>query len=287
MKQIGYHRARSPSHAVDLASDHGGEALFLAGGQSLTNVMKARLIGDDNQVIDLGDLDELSYIEADHDVVRIGALTTHSDLAESDRLTELIPAFPEMVAQVGDVQIRNMGTIGGDMAQADPQADYPVLLTALGGDVTILTPDSERTESLSDFFISYYQTALEPAELLVEVEVHRPDEDHVVGFQKFSERRGDFPLVNAAAVLETDGDTCTGARIRVGCVSGAPVAATDAEDSIEGTPVAEIDPSETGRHAREEITPDPDEEVDVAYKNELVEAMVSRAIEDAIDRLQE
>lgn len=287
MKQIGYHRAQSPSQAVDLAADHGDDALFLAGGQSLTNVMKARLIGDDNHVIDLGDLDELSYIEADGDVVRIGALTTHSELAASDRLAELVPAFPEMVAQVADVQIRNMGTIGGDMAQADPQADYPVLLTVLGGDVTIRTPDGERTESVSDFFISYYQTALAPAELLVEVEVQLPAKDHAVGFQKFAERRGDFPIVNAAAMLETDGDTCTSARIRVGCVSGAPVAATDAEDSLEGTPVAEIDPSTAGRQAREGITPDPDEELDEAYKNDLVEAMVSGSVEDAVDRLTE
>lgn len=285
MKQFGYHRAESPDHAVKLASDHGDDALFLAGGQSLTNVMKARLVQDDSQVIDLGNLDELSYVEDEGDLVRIGALTTHSDIVDSEVLADAIPAFPEMVSQVGDVQIRNMGTIGGDMAQADPQADYPVLLTALGGEATIRSSDGERTEPLSDFFVTYFQTAIGTGDLLVEVTVDVPGDGAAAGFAKFAERKGDFPLVNAAAVLDTEDGVCTDARIRVGCVSGAPVAADDAEAYLEGTDVGDASPAEAGERAREGITPDPDEDMDEEFKNELVEAMVKDAVGDALERI--
>lgn len=286
MKQFGYHEAESVSHAVDLANKYGADTLFIAGGQSLTNVMKTRLVGDDSHVIDLKDLDELSYIRDGDEVVHIGAMTTHAEIVESTLLADRIPAFPEMVAQVGDVQIRNMGTIGGDMAQADPQADYPVLLEALGGRAKIRSSDGEQTEPLSEFFVSYFMTVLGETDLLVEVKVDVPGEDAAAGFDKFAQHKGDFPIVNAAAVVAAEDGVCVDARVRVGCVSGAPVTATDAESYLEETLLADVRPGRAGERARAGITPDPDEDVDLKFKNDLVEKTVKSAVGDAVDRLK-
>lgn len=288
MREIGYHRAESVDQAVELAAHHGEDGLFLAGGQSLVNLLKGRLVPEGRQVIDIGRLDDLSYVEVDEGRIRIGALTTHAVLLESDVLAEHIPAFIDMIAEVGDVQVRNAGTIGGDLAQADPQADYPVLVTALGAELTIRSPDGTRMIAAEDFFTGYFETTLEPADLVVEVAVPIPDDRMATGFSKFAERKGDFPLLNAAAVIERDADgACVGARIRVGCVSGTPVAAKAAEAHLEGTTLDDASAERAGELAAEEIDPDPDEQVSIAYKADLIAAMVERAVDECLDRLED
>lgn len=288
MRELGYHRAESVDHAVELAARHGEDGLFLAGGQSLVNLLKGRLLPEDRQVIDIGRLKELSYVEDDGETLRIGALTTHATLLDSDVLADRIPAFVDMIAEVGDVQVRNVGTIGGDLAQADPQADYPVLVTALDAEITIRSSDGTRTVTAEDFFTGYFETVLEPADLVVEIVVPIPGDGAAAGFSKFAERKGDFPLLNAAAVLERDAEgECTGAKIRVGCVSGMPVAAETAESHLDGTKLADVSAERAGELAAEEIDPDPDEQVGTAYKRDLIAAMVERAVGDCLDRLEE
>ena len=284
MREIGYHRAESVDHAVALAAEHGEDAEFLAGGQSLVPMMKARLLPADRQVIDLGNVPGLSAIEATDGTLRIGALATHAAIADSETVAARCPAMTDMVEQVGDVQVRAMGTIGGDLAQADPQADYPTLVTALGADLVLRGEDGRRTVEAADFFHGYFETALAPDELLETVSIPLPPAS-AAGFSKFAERSGDFPLVNAAVHLSASDGVLTDARVRVGGTRGRPVAIETAEDRLGGTDPAAVDPDAVGDVAAEAVDPDPDEQVSRAYKCDLAAATVADATTDALGRL--
>lgn len=284
MREIGYHRAESVDHAVTLAAEHGENAEFLAGGQSLVPMMKNRLLPVDSQVIDIGDVPELAAIEVTDGRLRIGALATHAAIAASETVANRCPAMRDMVEQVGDVQVRTMGTIGGDLAQADPRADYPTLVTALDAAITLHGASGTRTIAAEDFFYGYFETALAPDELLETVAIPvRPDAG--AGFSKFAERTGDFPIVNAATRLVPDDGVVGDARVRVGGVRGRPVAVAAAEERLTGADPAAIDPGAIGEAAAEAVDPDPDDQIDPAYKCDLTAATVTEATADAVGRL--
>lgn len=285
MRSITYERAHGTQDALELASEHGERGLFIAGGQSLVNMMKQRLLPEDRVVIDIRQLDELSYIERNDRLFSIGAMTTHSDIVDSDPLSKQLPALPEMVARVGDVQVRNLGTIGGDLAQADPRADYPVLVTASGAEMVAESLDGERTIDAGAFFEGHFETALESDELLREIRIPIPGQNAAVGFEKFAERKGDFPLVNAAAWVETDGERITASRVRVGCIRGTPVQASDTESYLEDTEITAVDAETAGEIAGEEVNAMPDDQTSASYKEELAEAMVSEAVADCLNRV--
>lgn len=284
MREIGYHRAESVDHAVALAAEHGENAEFLAGGQSLVPMMKARLLPADRQVIDIGDVPGLGTIAAADGRLRIGALVTHAAIADDETVAERCPAMTNMVRQVGDVQVRTMGTIGGDLAQADPQADYPTLVTALDAAVTLRGKSGSRTVAAEDFFHGYFETALAPDELLETIAIP-VGPDRGAGFSKFAERSGDFPIVNAAVGLALDGGVVDEARVRVGGVRGRPVAVEAAADELLGAEPSAVDPEDVGDLAAAAVDPDPDDQIDPAYKCDLAAATVAEATADAARRL--
>lgn len=287
MRAISYHRAKTPAEAVGLAEELGPDAEFLAGGQSLVNMMKQRLVPAGSEVIDIGGIEELAYVRRDGDRLCIGALTTHAALLESPDLVNAVPAFGDMLAQLAGPQVRNLGTIGGDLAQADPRADYPVLLTALGAELTATGPDGDRVIPVEDFHEGYFETALEPAELLAEVAFDVPGPDTAVGFAKFAETMGAYPQANAGAHLTVTDGACSDARIRVGCLSGTPMTPDGAEAELVDTPLRELDAEDAGTLARRELEPDPDEQRSETFQADLIDAMVTRAVRDAVDRLRE
>lgn len=288
MRRIsGYTRAESVDDALALTAESGGDAMFLAGGQSLVSTMKQRLVADGLSVIDIGHLSELSYVEEDGDRMRIGATTTHADLVDSALLADRVPAFPEMVEQIGDVQIRNMGTIGGDVVQADPSADYPVLLAALDAGFEARSESGSRTMPADEFFLGYFETALEPGELLTEVSFDVPSSNAAAGFSKFAKRKGDFPVVNAAARLAVEDGACTDATVFLGCLQGAPVASAEAADALVGTDLDDVDPAEVGATAADSVAIDPDEQASTAYKRRLAAAVAEDAVTDCVARLDD
>lgn len=286
MKEIGsYNRASRVDEALELAAEFGGDGEFIAGGQSLTNLMKQRLVGDDIHLIDISDLD-LDFVRVEDGVVRIGALNTHADLLESDIVAEHLPRLAEMIEQVADAQIRNAGTIGGDVAHADPSSDYPIFLAAVDASYRIRSPDGTRTIGSERFFDGYFRTDLASDEILTEVRIPVPPDDAETGFSKFARRKGDFALVNAAAALTFDADAVSEARIRVGGVGGMPTRPADAEEYLEGRSSDRADPETVGDVAAEEITPDVDERTSREYKEKLVGAMVRRSVGRCLDARQ-
>jgi aerobic carbon-monoxide dehydrogenase medium subunit len=259
-----YIAAQSPAHALELLGEHGDDAKVLAGGHSLLPMMKLRLAAPE-VLIDIGRLTELSGITSENGDLVIGATTRHADLTASELVRERAPLLAHAAGLVGDPQIRHRGTIGGSLAHADPAADLPMALVALGGSVELSGPGGTRTVTADDFFTGYFETALEPDELLTAVRVpSRPGQPW--GYQKFVRRANDWAIVGVAAV---DG------RIALANMGPVPLRATAAEQALAGG--ASV--AEAAELAAEGTSPGEDIHADRAYRQHLARVLTRRALQ--------
>ena len=259
-----YEVADSPAHAISLLAEHGEDAKLLAGGHSLLPMMKVRL-AQPAVLIDIARLTELAGIRAEGDEIVIGATTRHADVAGSSLLMAEAPILAYAAAQVGDPQIRHRGTIGGSLAHADPSADLPMTLLALGGSVEITGPSGVRVVGADDFFVGPFESALGPDELLSAVRVPRGG-TVPWGYQKFVRRANDWAIVGAAAY---------GGRVALASMGGTPLRATATEEALKsGAPV-----EEAAQLAAEGTSPGYDFHADVDYRKHLARVLVKRALE--------
>ena len=227
-----YYRAGSVAEAGALLKQHPG-AKLLAGGHSLIPLLKLRLAAP-AAVIDIGRIAELKGITVANGLVRIGALTTHADLASSAALREHCPALADAAAQVGDPAVRNRGTIGGNVAHADPASDLPTVLTALGARFVITGPAGSRTVDAPSFFQGMMATSLGEHDLLVAVEVPAKTAGQGMAYAKFVHPASRYAVIGVAAVLSVSGGTCTGAAVAVGGLVPQPVRAASVEKVLVG-----------------------------------------------------
>ncbi len=259
-----YVAAESAEHAISLLVAHGDDAKLLAGGHSLLPMMKLRLATPE-VLIDIGGLTELAGVAADGDELVIGATTRHADLAASELVRTEAPLLAYAAAQVGDPQIRHRGTIGGSLSHADPAADLPMALVALGGSVVLQGPSGTRTVAADDFFDGYFETAMQPDELLTDVRVpRRPGVPW--GYQKFVRRANDWAIVGVAAI---DG------RIALANMGPTPLRATAAEAALG----AGATPAEAAVYAAEGTSPGEDMHADREYRRHLAQVLTRRALE--------
>ena len=259
-----YEVADSAAHALQLLATHGDDAKLLAGGHSLLPMMKVRL-AQPAVLIDIARVTELSGIRVDGDEVVIGATTRHAELATSELLAAEVPILAHAAAQVGDPQIRHRGTIGGSLAHADPSADLPMTLVALGGSVEITGSSGVRTVLADDFFTGPFESALGPDELLTAVRVPRGANVRW-GYQKFVRRANDWAIVGAAAY---------GGRVALASMGGTPLRARATEQALaSGASIAEA-----ASHAAEGTSPGYDMHADVDYREHLARVLVKRALE--------
>ena len=261
---VEYARPSTVEDAVRLLSAHDG-ARALAGGQTLTNVMKARAAAPD-VLIDLNGLEELRTISRAGDgSLELGAMTTLSQLIRSSEVAEARPILGEVASQIADVQVRNRGTIGGNICSNDPTNHLPPLVAALGATMTIHSDDGERTVSSDEFFVGVYMTAVGPGELLTRITIPAAA-GAKDGFASIPIGRDGTCIVNAVATV-TDGQ----ARIGLGCVAATPLLLT----------------SETGEAAVREavrgagLDPPSDVHASADYRNHLSEIVAIRAVEAA------
>jgi carbon-monoxide dehydrogenase medium subunit len=259
-----YVAAGSAAQAIELLAEHGEEAKLLAGGHSLLPMMKLRLAMPE-VLIDIGRIQELRGITADGTELVIGATTRHAELAASALAAELAPLLAHAAAQVGDPQIRHRGTIGGSLAHGDPAADLPMALVALGGSVVLRGPDGTRTVGADDFFTGYFETALEPGELLTQVRVPAAP-GRPWGYQKFTRRANDWAIVGVAAA---------GGRIALANMGSVPVRALAAEAAL----ASGASPAQAAQVAAEGTSPGEDIHADRAYREHLVRVLTRRALE--------
>jgi aerobic carbon-monoxide dehydrogenase medium subunit len=262
-----YERPGSVADAAALLRKHGDGARILAGGHSLLPMMKLRLAAPET-LIDIGGISSLRGISDEGSHLAIGALTRHAEVAASDLVRSACPILAEAAAGIGDLAVRNRGTIGGSLAQADPHGDLPTVLLALGGEVTAEGPDGTRTIAAADLFRGFLQTSLHPDEILTGVRV--PKAAHGA-YVKFTRRAQDWAIVGVAAVI--DGSS---ARIAITGVALVPTRAEAAERAFSGGNAAEA-----AEHAADGLTPPGDAAGSSEYRAHLARVLTRRALEAA------
>jgi carbon-monoxide dehydrogenase medium subunit len=263
-----YERPKTVADAARLLRAHGENARILAGGHSLLPMMKLRLASPET-LIDIGDIASLRGVTDAGSHVEIGALTTHAEVAASNFVRTACPILAQAAAGIGDMQVRNRGTIGGSLAQADPHGDLPTVLLALDGEVTAEGPDGMRTIAARDLFVGFMTTSLKPDELLTHVRV--PKATHGA-YVKLNRRSQDWAVVGVAAVV--DG---TSARIALTGVGLAPMRAEAAERAFAGDNAAEA-----AEHAADGLDPPADSAGSADYRRQLARVLTRRTLEEAM-----
>jgi aerobic carbon-monoxide dehydrogenase medium subunit len=277
-----YHRAGSLQEAAAMLAQFGDEAKLLAGGQSLIPLMKLRF-ANPAHLVDLNFISGTSYIKEDSGMIRFGALARHAAIEASAALGK-IPILHDCAAGIADVQVRNRGTIGGSLAEADPSGDWATVLFTLSAEVRCLGTAGERTVALPDFIKDAYTTALAHDELVSEVVVKIPPKGSGGAYLAFKRSAPVYPTASAAVQLTMDGDVCKDAAIALGCVGLTAIRATDAEAALPGQPITEKAISRAMEAARAAADPQSDMRGSADYKRVLVGALVKRAIEIAVLR---
>ncbi len=227
-----YFRAGSLDEAHQLLQKHPG-AKLLAGGHSLIPLLKMRLTSP-GALVDIGRIKELKGITSKDGVIRIGALTTHADVASSDVLKASCPILAEAAAQIGDPQVRNCGTVGGNVAHADPASDLPTVFAALDARFTVAGPKGTRTIAAADFFQGMMTTALAEREILTAVEFAACKSGDGTAYEKFTHPASRYAVVGAAAVVTVKGGACTGARVALGGLLPAAIRLSSVEAALNG-----------------------------------------------------
>ncbi|HUC57004.1 MAG TPA: xanthine dehydrogenase family protein subunit M [Streptosporangiaceae bacterium] len=261
--QFDYVAASSVAQALDLLAEHGDDAKVLAGGHSLLPMMKLRLAAPE-VLIDITRVAGLRGIAADGDELVVGATTRHADVASSELIRAEAPLLAHAASLVGDPQIRHRGTIGGSIAHADPAADLPMAITALGARLELTGQAGTRTISADEFFTGYFETAIADGELLTAIRVpRRPSEPW--GYQKFVRRANDWAIVGVAA---------TAGRIALANMGPTPLRATAAEQSL----AAGNSPEQAAALAAEGTSPATDIHADPEYRRHLARVLTARAL---------
>ena len=228
-----YHRASSVAEAIQLLGAN-EDSKLIAGGHSLIPLLKLRLARP-SAVVDIGGISELKGISVNNGSVRIGALTTHWEIASSSEAAAACSLLAEAAGGIGDTQVRNRGTIGGNVVHADPASDWPAVLTALGATFTIQGPNGSRTATPDDFFIGPLTTAIADNEILTSVEVPRLAANQVAEYAKMAHPASGYAVVGGAVVLTVDGDRCTAASVAVGGAVPVPTRATSVQNALAGS----------------------------------------------------
>ena len=280
-----YHAPRSVGEAVALLGSLGADAKLLAGGHSLLPMMKLRF-AQPAHLIDLNRIEALRGIREDGDTIRIGAMTVENALIASPILRDRVPLLAEAAKLIADPQVRNRGTIGGDIAHGDPANDHPALSLALDATFVLAGPDGERVVRADDFFLGTYSTALAETEILVEIRVPAFSPKTGWGYEKLKRKTGDWATAGAAVVLRLEGGRVSHARIGLTNVGPTALRAADAEAALIGKPLDDASIEAAAQAAMAICDPAEDLRGDREYKTAMAGQMVRRAIRAASARAQ-
>ena len=273
---LGYHRATSVSHAVQLLSGYEGTARVIAGGQSLVPMLSMRLIQPD-ALIDVNRLAELAEVRVAGDTTVLGALVRYTAIEQSPLIARRLGLLARVVRHVGDRQVRNRGTIGGSLAQGDPTGEMPLACLALGASVRAAGPDGHRELAVAELYQGSYATVLEPCEVLTEVVFPRAPAH--LAFAEQCRRHNDFAVVSVAAVGDRRPDgTWAGIRVALGGVADQPVLAAAAGAIASGSRLTDEVIAEAAQAALEVADPPSDVRASAEYRRHLVPIYVRRVL---------
>src|SRR5262245_34979009 len=279
-----YERATSVEHAISLLQRLGTEARVVAGGHSLLPMMKLRLVNLE-YLIDINDLHELAYVRVGADEVRIGAMTRHRELLESPELAALFPIFADAERVIADPVVRNRGTIGGSLCQADPSEDLTAVCTTLDASCVIKGASGERVVSMDDFYQGPYDTAIEQAEMLTEIRIPvRPGGSSA--YAKVERRAGDWAVTSAGAAVWMDGDVIADARVGLAAVGPNTTGMPGISEALRGQAPSEELYSRAGEIAAESCSPTTDDRGSADYKRHLADELTRRTLRLSVERIQ-
>jgi len=282
-----YHAPKNLEEALRLLARHGGEAKLLAGGHSLLPLMKLRLAAP-RFVIDIGGLRGLSYVREEKGaVIAIGALTTHAEIESSELLGEKCPLLAETAAEIGDVQVRNRGTIGGSLAHADPAADYPAAILALDAEVVVANNDGSRSIPAKDFFVDMLTTAVRPGEIITQVRVPIQTRGTGTAYCKMHQPASGYAIVGVAArVSLSRSGKVEAAAVAVTGLSPKAYRASDTEKALNGK---KLTPALIANAAGRVVADDDvlsDMHASAEYRKEMAVVYARRALTRAAARAQ-
>jgi carbon-monoxide dehydrogenase medium subunit len=280
-----YHRAGSLQEASAMLSEFGDEAKLLAGGQSLIPLMKLRY-ANPNHLVDLNFISGIFYIKEENGTLRFGALTRHAEI-EHSTVAAKIPIIHDCAAGIADVQVRNRGTIGGSLAEADPSGDWATALMTLETEVRCQKSKGDRWVRLADFIKDAYTTALAHDELVSEVVVKIPPTGSGGAYLAFKRSAPVYPTASAAVQLTMDGEICKDAAIALGCVGLTAIKAKEAEAALRGQRLTGKAIAAAAEAARTAADPQSDMRGSADYKRALAGSLVTRAIDIAARRARE
>ncbi len=277
-----YHTPSSVAEALSLLAQH-EDAKVIAGGHSLLPMMKLRF-AEPAHLVDVNGISELKGIREDGNTIRIGAMTRENELISSSIIREKCPLISEAAKLIADPQVRNRGTIGGDIAHGDPSNDHPAIMMALDARFVVKGPDGERVLPASGFFLGTYWTQLEEGELLTEIQVPVLASGTGYAFNKLKRKTGDYATAASPVVLTMDGERC--AEIRIGLTNVAPMAirAEPAEDVLRGQVISDALIEQAAQEVMNVCEPAEDLRGDAEYKTHMAAEMARRSIRDALAR---
>lgn len=279
-----YLRPTNLQETLRYLADLGDDAKILSGGQSLIPVLNMRL-STPKYLIDIGRVEELSYIREEDGFLAIGALTKHWEVEQSELVKRHCPLLLEAVRWIGHPQIRQRGTIGGSIAHGDPSAELPCVMTALRGEIVIAHADGEETLSPEEFFLTYLLTSLQPDQMVKELRFPIMSETCGYEFTEVARRHGDFALVEVAAMIELDeSQEITLVRLAAGGANPVPCVLETAEEFLIGKVPTDSVLEEASAMASEMVEPDSDLHGSVEYRRSLVKVLTKRALQKAIKR---
>jgi carbon-monoxide dehydrogenase medium subunit len=272
------------SEAIALLQKHGDGAKILSGGQSLIPMMKVRLARPE-YIVDINRIANLQYVKEEGGFLKIGGLTRESDLEVSSLIRSKYPIILDTAAMIADPQVRNMATVGGNLAHGDPANDHPATMLALGAEITATGQGGERAIPIKDFFLSVFTTALEHGEILTEIRIPIPPPGSGGAYFKLERKVGDFATVGVAAQVTLDGaGVCRRAGIGLTNVGATPIKATRAESFLAGKRMDEQQIRQAAQLAAEDAQPSSDLRGSAEYKVSMVRELTKRALVRARER---
>lgn len=275
------------AEAISLLQKYGDEAKILSGGHSLIPMMKLRFASPE-YVIDINNIPGLSHIIEENGVVRIGALTRESEIEHSDLLKKHFPIFADVTKLIADPQVRNRGTIGGNLAHGDAANDHPAAMLALRANVIITGADGDRSVPIDEFFFGFYQTAIQPDEILTEIQLPVPPAGTGSAYHKLERKVGDYATAGVAVQLTLDGNgICTAAGIGLTNVNPVPLRAARSEEALLGKPITHETIALAAQYASEDCSPSSDLRGSEEYKRAMVAVLLKRMVHKAVERIHQ
>ena len=279
--QFDYQAPTTIDEALNLLAANPDEAKILAGGHSLIPAMKLRL-AQPGMIVDIGRIKDLAYIRDEGDQIAIGAMTTHYTIESSALLRKICPLLPDCASHIGDVQVRNKGTIGGSVAHSDPAGDWPAAIVALNAQLVAVGANGERAINADDFFVDLLTTALAPGEILREIRIAKPNGRFGQSYRKVRHPASGFAVVGVAVSLLLGADgSCESASIGITGVASKAYRAVAVEAALQGQQLSDQTIAGAAAHATDGVDANSDLYATEDYRRHLAQVYTRRAIQDA------